>query len=493
MFLFRIGLFSLVMVYIHYVETGISPVHDFRNKLPTDKLTISSNKGLQRLANSILKSTSNVTQNPVMEEKLFQLSKDLVSAIIMKLEVQDKITRITREALDAPGKLKGMSAIETRRILDYISKTLSSNILKITKNSVEPQLHRLVYGLAQVAAEVSIVSALKDVTYALALSKKQSSELSLRKKRSVLLEKVRPPSTDNPLKLTESIPVNSVVALLVNNASRTLDKTPDSGPPSPYSVLSNDKNKVLHVIPNDKEVGVTDLKQFLNKTAIDIEDQAASNTSSALLIDAKLNSTQYVTADSQTMEIHENDPLAHSDSKNNDFVIDPDVAAEIEIVQPEIEDEELNEKRNKKKLERLELRAKKAILHAGDVAFLTASTVVAMRRALTASIEVKMSVQYAKTGMTNHQDLMMNLARTAAQQAGREAKIATSKSLACDNYIKLALKYTAQSKGAQLNHVATRIIMETLSLGTLAKSMATVSSDIAINSLYAATDIKPPS
>lgn len=143
-------------------------------------------------------------------------------------------------------------------------------------------------------------------------------------------------------------------------------------------------------------------------------------------------------------------------------------------------------------MDRLEAKAKKAILFAGDVAYLTAASVVAMRRALTASIEVQMSVRYAKNGMSNHQELMMNLAKTAAQQAGKEAKSAGSKSLACERVIKLALKYTAQSHGAKLNHVANRIIMDSLSLATLAKSMAYVSSDIAINSLYQATDVKPP-
>lgn len=173
--------------------------------------------------------------------------------------------------------------------------------------------------------------------------------------------------------------------------------------------------------------------------------------------------------------------------------INPSLVAEMEIDQPEIEDETMNIKKTKQKLEKLEVKAKKAILYAGDVAYLTAASVVALRRALTASIEVQMSVRYAKNGMSNHQDLMMNLAKTAAQQAGKEAKSASSKASTCERVIKLALKYTAQSHGANLSHVANRIVMDTLSLATLAKSMAFVSSEIAINSLYQATDVKPPS
>ncbi|CAF4807489.1 unnamed protein product [Pieris macdunnoughi] len=173
------------------IHAGISPVHDFRNQLTSqvgDKLLpmTSPYNVLKHLDNSVIKATKNVTHNPKMEETLYQLSKDLVSAILSKLEIQDKLTRITREALDAPGKTKGMTAIETRRILDYISRTLSGHILTITRASTEPELHRLVYGLAQIAAEISIVSALRDITYATALSKKQSVDLSLRKKRSIL-------------------------------------------------------------------------------------------------------------------------------------------------------------------------------------------------------------------------------------------------------------------------------------------------------------------
>ncbi|XP_046970282.1 uncharacterized protein LOC124537469 isoform X2 [Vanessa cardui] len=481
---------------------GISPFHDYTNKLNSkvnDGFIMNSPyKVLKHLDNSILKATKNVTQNPIMEENLYQISKDLVSAILTKLEIQDKITRITREALDAPGKTKGMTAIETRRILDYISRTLSGHILTITRKSTEPELHRLVFGLAQIAAEVSIVSALKDTTYATALSKKQSVDLSFRRKRSVtsIGEKAN----------TTPVPANSLLSTVY---SAILNKSINSVAPqniysnkiiaeqiNPYSVISKNERKSIQVLSSKKKVLASVPKGFLNQTALDIENNGTNMTDSdAIILENKLNVTRLVNKQSLDTQEPNVSGLVDDwiDPKENMYGLNPDLVAEMEIDQPITEDDGFNEKKAKQKLERLELKAKKAILYAGDVAYLTAASVVALRRALTASIEVHMSVNYAKNGMSNHQDLMMNLAKTAAQQAGKEAKSATSKSLACERVIKLALKYTAQSKGAKLNHVASRIVMDTLSLATLAKSMAFVSSDIAINSLYQATDVKPPS
>lgn len=444
-----------------------------------------------------------MTQNPKMEETLYQIAKDLVSAILSKLEIQDKITRITKEALEAPGKNKGITAIETRRILDYISRTLSGHMLSITKVSTEPELHRLVYGLSQIAAEVSIVSALKDITYATALSKKQSVDLSLRKKRSIITDKPEnqfttnaPPSPVIPTVYSAILnrSTSSNLAPTKVNSTFTLDNDLLA---SPYSVLPRKDKNMMNFL-NLKST-VTRTKGFLNQTVLDMENNSARlNESDRIILDKTINGTHYVTQDSQTLDTQEyNAPDLVDDwidQKDNAFksAINSEIAAEMETDLPESEDRVTNERRAKLKLERLEVKAKKAILYAGDVAYLAAASVVALRRALTASIEVQMSVKYAKNGMSNHQDLMMNLAKTAAQQAGKEARIATSKSLACDRDIKLALKYTAQSRGANLNHVANRIIMDSLSLSTLAKSMAFVSSDIAINSLYQATDVKPP-
>ncbi|XP_034835654.1 uncharacterized protein [Maniola hyperantus] len=503
--MFSVTRVTNVLLSIFIIETtaGISPVHDLATiinaKLSHEKFVLNSpHKALQHLDNTILKATKNVTQNPEMEGNLYQISKDLVSAILAKLEIQDKITRITREALDAPGNTKGMTAIETRRILDYISRTLSGHILTITRASTEPELHRLVFGLAQIAAEVSIVSALKDITYATALSKKQSVDLSLRKKRSV-------PAKDN--NQTTSAPVTAAMPLvyraILNKPSNAIDSTilPISKEPeklTPYSVISKNNRIPVQILLYKKNDLTPVRRGFLNQTALDIENRDRNATeNNAIVLDNKLNGTHYVITDTHTLDTQETNVPSLVDDwidpKENIYALNPDVVAEMEIDQPEIEDESVNEKKIKQKLERMELKAKKAILYAGDVAYLAAASVVAMRRALTASIEVHMSVKYAKNGMANHQDLMMNLAKTAAQQAGKEAKSATSKSLACERVIKLALKYTAQSKGAKLNHVANRVVMDTLSLATLAKSMAFVSSDIAINSLYQATDVKPPS
>ncbi|CAG4947229.1 unnamed protein product [Colias eurytheme] len=433
-----------------------------------------------------------------MEETLYQMSKDLVSAILSKLEIQDKITRITREALDAPGKSKGMTAIETRRILDYISRTLSGHILSITRASTEPELHRLVYGLAQIAAEVSIVSALKDITYSTALSKKQSVDLSLRKKRSI--NEDRNSVTTQPLihSTVYNIILNKPPAFVRNNISTESPKNNILSNMTRYSVILSNAKTPVRIAPSKKRVLSMPSKGFLNQTVLDTVVNDDVNATEAILLEKKLNATHVVMQDSQTLDTQEmsapNLIDDWVDPKEKIYALNPDVIAEMEIEQPEVvEDEITNEKRAKQKLEKLEVKAKKAILYAGDVAYLTAASVVAMRRALTASIEVQMSVKYAKNGMSNHQDLMMNLAKTAAQQAGKEAKSAASKSLACERVIKLALKYTAQSKGAKLNHVANRVVMDTLSLATLAKSMAFVSSDIAINSLYQATDVKPPS
>ncbi|XP_072942900.1 uncharacterized protein [Epargyreus clarus] len=487
---------------IHIISAGISPIHDFRNQLNSksvgDKFVLNSpHKVLKHLDDSVLKATKNVTHNPEMEENLYKISKDLVSAILSKLEIQDKITRITREALDAPGKNKGITAIETRRILDYISRTLSGHILTITRESTEPELHRLVYGLAQIAAEVSIVSALKDITYATSLSKKQSVDLSLRKKRSALEDEtnvittvsptIRSPTVYNII-LNKTLPVRETPLDHTTNRPMSIFDVPDS----PFSVINDRKS--LHIL-NTKPDTVTVRKGFLNQTALDLENGSSINETEAIVLNKKINGT-HVTINSQTLETQESNAPGLVDDwidpKLNIYALNPDIVAEMEM-EPEIEEENINEKKSKQKLEKLELKAKKAILYAGDVAYLTAASVVAMRRSLTASIEVQMSVKLAKNGMSNHQDLMMNLAKTAAQQAGKEAKSATSKSLACERVIKLAVKYTAQSKGAKLNHVANRVIMDTLSLATLAKSMAFVSSDIAINSLYQATDVKQPS
>ena len=431
-----------------------------------------------------------------MDDILYQISKDMVSAILSKLEIQDKITRITTEALEAPGKNKGITAIETRRILDYISRTLSGHILSITRASTEPELHRLVYGLAQIAAEVSIVSALKDTTYAAALSKKQSVDLSLRRKRAIA-----PAKDKNTLPTQSPISSATVYSAILNKTFHGIlsvqNKTSTAKDlASPFSVISRTEKKALHVL-NSKQNVPTDVKGFLNQTALDIENlERSNNDTDPILMEKPLNGTHYV-KETQTLDAQElNAPGLIDDwvdTKENVYKpINPDVVADMEIDQPEFEDETGNEKKSKQKLERMEVKAKKAILYAGDVAYLTAASVVALRRALTASIEVQMSVRYAKNGMSNHQELMMNLAKTAAQQAGKQAKSATSKSLACERVIKLALKYTAQSNGAHLNHVANRIVMDTLSLATLAKSMAFVASDIAINSLYQATDVKPP-
>ncbi|XP_030028691.2 uncharacterized protein LOC115446245 isoform X2 [Manduca sexta] len=442
-----------------------------------------------------------------MEENLYQISKDLVSAILSKLEVQDKITRITREALEAPGKHKGITAIETRRILDYISRTLSGHILTITRASTEPELHRLVYGLAQIAAETSIVSALKDITYASFLSKKQSIDLSLRRKRSIETKSDIISPTIIPLPISTSTVYNAILNKPLNNNNKhsnssniQINRNSVVVPSSPYSVISKKEKSTFHVLKG-KHGLPTLMKGFLNQTALDIENRnREANDTETIVLDKKINATHYEKIEPQTLDAQEvNAPGVliddWVDTKENIYkpAINPDVVAEMEIEQPDIEDESMNEKRTKQKLEKLEIKAKKAILYAGDVAYLTAASVVALRRALTASIEVQMSVRFAKNGMSNHQDLMMNLAKTAAQQAGKEAKSAASKSLACERVIKLALKYTAQSHGANLNHVANRIVMDTLSLATLAKSMAFVSSEIAINSLYQATDVKPPS
>lgn len=454
---------------------------------------------LKHLDDTILKATKNVTQNPQMEETLYQISKDLVSAILSKIEMQDKITRITREALEASGKNKGVTAIETRRILDYISRTLSGHILTVTRASTEPELHRLVYGLAQIAAEVSIVSALKDITYATALSKKQSVDLSLRKKRSIKSGPDVNSPTIQPVSLKNTTIYNVILNKTSNpprNTSVVVGRT-GSHPISPFSVISKNEKKSVHVL-NSMQTDPVSGKGFLNQTALDIENNQAANDTDAIVLQKTVNGTHYEKVETQSLDTREMNAQELSedwvDTKENLFkpAMNPDVIAEMEIDRTEMEDEAANEKKVKQKLERLEVKAKKAILYAGDVAYLTASSVVALRRALTASIEVQMSVKYAKNGMSNHQDLMMNLAKTAAQQAGKEAKSATSKALACERVMKLALKYTAQSQGAELNHVANRIVMDTLSLSTLAKSMAFVSSDIAINSLYQATDVRPP-
>ncbi|KAM3963360.1 uncharacterized protein ACR2FA_002730 [Aphomia sociella] len=508
MFSFQTRIVFIVIsgILIKVINAGISPVHDLKektnSKLIGERFLLNSpHKVLQHLDNSILKVTRNVTQNPRMEENLYQISKDLVSAILSKLEVQDKLTRITREALEAPGKSKGITAIETRRILDYLSRTLSSHILSITKMSTEPELHRLVYGLAQIAAEVSIISALKDITYATALSKKQSVDLSLRKKRAVITENIltTPVPSDHVIPTVYSILLNRSVTN--ENSKQVINSTSvhsNQQSISPYSVIPRNSQKLLQIF-NNKHTLNNPVKGFLNQTVLDLENSGINiNETEGIVLDKVINGTHNIVSDSHTLDIQElNAPGLMDDwldNKDNIYktVLNSDIVAEMEFDRADVEDEALNEKRAKQKLEKLEVKAKKAILYAGDVAYLTAASAVAMRRALTASIEVQMSVKLAKNGMSNHQDLMMNLAKTAAQQAGKEAKLATSKSLACERVIKLALKYTAQSHGAKLNHVANRIIMDTLSLATLAKSMAFVSSDIAINSLYQATDVKPP-
>lgn len=498
------------------VCAGISPVHDLREKINAkynaDLFMNAPSKVLKHLDGPLFKASKNVTQNPQTEETLYQISKDLVSSILSKLEIQDKITRITREALEAPGKNKGITAIETRRILDYISRTLSGHILSITRASTEPELHRLVYGLSQIAAEVSIVSALKDITYATALSKKQSIDLSLRRRKRDISTKTMM-STSVPLVPAAVPTVYSVIlnrtseiteAKLQSASSKAADSValPDTPfPNTPFAVFSRNERKPLRFL-NTKTIPANSLKGFLNQTVLDMENaqRRVSNDSEHIVLEKSINNTQIATVDALTLEERElNMPQILDDwldPRDNTYksTLTADVAADIEIDQADSIDDDIgNEKRAKIKLEKLEVKAKKAILYAGDVAYLTAASVVAMRRALTASIEVHMSVRYAKNGMSNHQELMMNLAKTAAQQAGKEAKSATSKSLASERVIKLALKYTALSHGAKLNHVANRIVMDTLSLATLAKSMAFVSSDIAINSLYQATDVKPPS
>lgn len=496
----------IILLTVSRTYAGISPVHDMKEKVLNTKsfgerfLFNSPHKALKHLDTSLLKATKNVTQNPDMDETLYKISKDMVSAILSKLEIQDEITRITKEALEAPGRNKGITAIETRRILDYISRTLSGHILTITRASTDPELHRLVYGLAQIAAEVSIVSALKDTTYTKALSKKQSVDLSLRKKRSIA-------SASDKVTVTPSPPPSSTT--IFNILLNKLPKMPDVNNTlipkldnliSPFSVISRNSKTPVHVLKGKGSFLIGKPKVFLNQTVLDMENMYSDNATNAIMAE-KFNGShyEYIPPDVPTLDTQELTAPGLIDDwvdpKDNMYKpsLNPDVAADIEIDQPEFEDDAGNEKRAKQKIERLEMKAKKAIMYAGDVAYLTASSVVALRRALTASIEVQMSVKYAKNGMSNHQDLMMNLAKTAAQQAGKEAKSATSKSLACERVIKLALKYTAQSHGANLNHVANRIVMDTLSLATLAKSMAFVSSDIAINSLYQATDLKPPS
>lgn len=457
---------------------------------------------IKHLDDTILKATKNVTQNPQMEETLYQISKDVVSAILSKIEMQDKITRITREALQASGKNKGVTAIETRRILDYISRTLSGHILTVTRASTEPELHRLVYGLAQIAAEVSIVSALKDITYATALSKKQSVDLSLRKKRSVESGPEKSSPTTKPVILKNTtiynVILNKTLNPIINRTGVIVVNKKASISKSPFSVISKNEKKSVYVL-NSKQPDPVFVKGFLNQTALDIENNQDLNDTDPIVLQKAINVTHYEKVETQSLDTREMNAQELTDdwvdTKESLFkpAINPDVIAEMEIDRTEMEDEAANERKAKQKLERLEVKAKKAILYAGDVAYLTATSVVALRRALTASIEVQMSVKYAKNGMSNHQDLMMNLAKTAAQQAGKEAKSASSKALACERVMKLALKYTAQSQGAELNHVANRIVMDTLSLSTLAKSMAFVSSDIAINSLYQATDVRPPS
>lgn len=481
-------------------------MHDFKEKLnanlPTEIfLSNSPRNALKHLDKSILKATKNVTSNPQMEETLFELSKNLVSSILSKLEIQDKITRITTEALDASGKSKGITAIETRRILDYISRTLSGHILSITRTSTEPELHRLVYGLGQIAAEVSIVSALKDITYATTLSKKQSVDLSLRRKRStkedlktspVLLSKLAPTVYNSVLNETKPMVTQHFNS---TSNSRTVERMLNS----PYSVLSRKEKGSINLFER-KTSFIPPIKGFLNQTALDIENNFTVNESEAIVLEKAINNTNYVKSEFNTLDAQESsvptliDDWINPKDTMSKPTVNSDIIAEMEFDQTDgLEDEIVNEKKAKQKLEKMEIKAKKAILYAGDVAYLTAASVVALRRALTASIEVQMSVRYAKNGMSNHQELMMNLAKTAAQQAGKEAKSATSKSLACERVIKLALKYTAQSRGAKLNHIANRIVMDTLSLATLSKSMAFVASDIAINSLYQATDLKPPS
>lgn len=475
-------------------------MHDLKAKMKSNImeevfLANSPHNVLKHLDTSISKATYNVTNNPQMEETLFQISKDLVSSILLKLEMQDKITRITKEALEASGKNKGISAIETRRILDYISRALSGNILRIITDSTEPELHHLVYGLCQIAAETSIISALKDTTFVNTMTKKQFVDISLRRKRSVYNESN---GKETHLIKKTSTEVPSVYNIILNK-TKTEKRLPLQNsiaiPKSPYSVMSKNQRKFLQVINNKNNDNVSlsiyPKNVFLNKTVLDIE-----NNSTAVLLDKVLNtstSVQSFTLDNLEPNAPElMDDLIDNGDQIYKQVLSPEFVADMDV---ETDDGEQikNEKKAKQKLERLEAKAKKAILYAGDVAYLAASSVVAMRRALTASIEVGMSVKLARYSMSNHQELLMNLAKTAAQQVGKEARSAATKSLACEKVMKLATKYTAQSYGAKLNHVANRIIMDTLPLSTLAKSMAFVSSDIAINSLYLATDVKPPS
>ncbi|XP_011568463.3 uncharacterized protein LOC105398107 isoform X1 [Plutella xylostella] len=494
-----------VILFVFYLASitsaNISPIRDFTIKLNSykydDSLPMNSpHKVIQHLDNTIQKATKNVTQNPEMDETLLKMSKDLVSAILSKLEIQDKITRMTKEGLDASGKNKGITAIETRRILDYISKTLSGHILSITRSSTEPELHRLVYGLAQIAAEVSIIAALKDSTYSTALTKKQSGDLYLRKKRSTELKETVNVASHTPITtpavydviLNHTNPKVSKVKTKTTKSKKAPQTIPV--PSGPYSVVY--KSSPLHVISTNPQPTPI-LKGFLNQTVLDNEaNKGKVNESDVMYVENKFNGSNTFVTEFDTAENAEiSDDWLNSKSSPYKSPSSSDIVAEMELDQPEFE-EENNEKKNKQRLDKLESKAKKAILYAGDIAYLTASSVVAMRRALTASFEVQMSVNYAKNGLSNHQELMMNLARTAAQQAGKEARMAASKSVACERVIKLALKHTAQSFGAPLNNVANRIVMDTISLGTLARTMAYVSSEIAINSLYQATDVKPP-
>lgn len=461
-----------------------------------DRFVVSSpHNVIKHLETSINKATKNITNNQYLDATLYEISKNVVSAVLSILEIQDKITRITKEALDASGKNKRINAIETRRILDYISRTLSNNILKETKESTEYELHHLVYGLAQIATETSIVAALKDTTFAAVMSKKQNIEIQLRKKRSVnsqsqdqaldlsVLPKPSEKSVIYDVILNKTNPVNNFTS--ISSVNIPIVK-------SPYDLIKNDQRKSIHII-NTKSSPLLKNKGFLNKTTIDGEIRASesSNETSAILLENNLNAS----VPDPNLEVLLFTSESGFDSADNIDKIHKQLFTDAGVaisINQEIGDGLKNDNKAKDKLDRLESKAKKAILYGGDIAYLTALSVVAMRRALTASIEVHMSVALAKNEMMNHQDLMMNLAKTAAQQVGKEAKIATSKSLACERMLKLALKYTTQSNGAILNHAANRILLNILPLSTLAKSMASVSSDIAINSLYLATDVKPP-
>ncbi|GBP92673.1 hypothetical protein EVAR_63955_1 [Eumeta japonica] len=369
------------------------------------------------------------------------LSEDLVKSIVSIFKIQETITKVSANAVYEFQHVRNGTYFDVPKIFDSVSKSISRNLIKFTGTTPDSKLHRVIFGMARVAAEISIIAVLKETSYAMVLDKIGATDWSLRKRRSYS-ENTEERMFFNNDEVNES----DLISMVPNDASGQAGKN------ITHIDLQRRNEKSEFLYRNE-----TDMPNYKKL----IED----------ILRARLDSDPYSINNPETIVPSIIDNEKYHDVKNESR-------------------KKMHEESNKNLPDdkKLETTAKNAILYSGDIAHLAAETLIALRRVLVASIAVNISLGTEKTRPINLQEHLTSVIRSAAHEASKEARKAAKAANACVRTAKQAIKFTANAHDANLGPLANTILMNTLPLTSLSKSLSYVASDIAMDSLYSATD-----